>query len=110
MSIVTEGPEPGAASTPDLSAEAARELTSQIRSAVARTIDVLSEVDVLVTRAFQGRAWRALGHESWEAYCAEEFSGVRLWESVAERQRATLRLREAGLSLMCATRGRGRSG
>jgi DNA-binding CsgD family transcriptional regulator len=78
--------------------DSARELTEQIRACVVRTIDVLGEIDALVVRAYEGRAWVVLGHDSWEAYCAAEFSDSRLWQSVAQRQAATLRLREAGLS------------
>lgn len=78
---------------------AARAVTDQIRSAVARTIDVLGEVDVVVGRAYAGRVWIALGHSSWQAYCEHEISRARLWSTVTERQEATVRLRESGLSL-----------
>lgn len=81
-----------------LGEEAARELTHQIRGAVVRTIEVLGEVDDLVARAYAGRAWVALGFASWEAYCAHELSGARLWQAVSDRQATTLRLRGAGLS------------
>ena len=81
-----------------LGEEAARELTHQIRGAVVRTIEVLGEVDDLVARAYAGRAWVALGFASWEAYCAHELSGTRLWQAVSDRQATTLRLRGAGLS------------
>jgi DNA-binding CsgD family transcriptional regulator len=97
-------------SVEELSADSARELTDQIRTAVVRTIDVLGEVDDLIARAFEGRAWLALGHKSWEAYCAAEFGHARLWQSVAERQATTLRLREAGLSLRAAAAVLGVSG
>jgi DNA-binding CsgD family transcriptional regulator len=102
MSAVNEPASTSLVGTSALSEDAARELTAQIRSAVVRTIDVLGEVDALVARAYEGRAWLALGHASWDAYCTEEFSGARLWASVDERQAATLRLRDAGLSLRAA--------
>src|SRR5690606_16408529 len=44
------------------------------------------------------RAWVSLGYESWDAYCAAEFSETRVWASVEERHQQTLKLREAGMS------------
>ncbi len=107
MSAVTSS-EAGRAEV--LSVDSARALTEQIRSAVVRTIDVLGEVDALVARAYDGRAWVVLEHESWEAYCAQEFAGARLWSSVDERRAASLRLRDAGLSLRAAAAVLGVSG
>ncbi|MGV8847371.1 MAG: hypothetical protein ACOH1Y_17450 [Propionicimonas sp.] len=52
--------------TGPLNVEEARELTEHIRSAS----DV---VYVLISRAHAGRAWEALGYESWEKYVRAEF-------------------------------------
>ncbi|GHS89319.1 hypothetical protein AGMMS50218_15330 [Actinomycetota bacterium] len=94
MTVVAEDPHASGV----LDAAGARVLTEQIRSAVVRTIDVLGEVDHLVVRAFEGRAWVALEYESWEAYVGGEFSQARLWESVEQRQTRAATLRDAGLS------------
>jgi hypothetical protein len=48
-----------------LDAARARSLTREL----ARALDVAVE---LVRELWQGEAWRALGHDSWEAYCAAE--------------------------------------
>lgn len=56
----------------------------------------------LVTRAFKGRAWIALGYESWPEYVAGEFGGpLRLGRE--DRKQVVAELRQAGLS----TRGIG---
>lgn len=81
-----------------LSREAAEVLTESIRAATARVLDALTDVERDIRRAYDGRAWLALGYLSWADYCASEFSDVRLWTSVEERHARTLKFREAGLS------------
>ncbi|NKX94250.1 hypothetical protein HF995_13390 [Sanguibacter hominis ATCC BAA-789] len=81
-----------------LNREAAEALTAQIREATARAVGALAEVDEAVEKAWAGRAWIAMGYDSWEGYCTAEFSDTRLWQTVEERQQRTLHLREAGLS------------
>lgn len=54
-----------------LDEEAARSLTNRIRQCVA----VAHES---IVHAYRGRAWIALGHESWDDYCEAEFGGARL--------------------------------
>jgi uncharacterized protein YerC len=53
-----------------LDAATARRLTSEIRNA-------LGVADELLARAFAGRAWEALGHADWPAYCAAELPELR---------------------------------
>lgn len=81
-----------------LSRDSAAALTEAIRGATTRVLDALADVERDVQRAYDGRAWIALGYESWEVYCSTEFSGARLWTSVEERHARTLKLRDAGLS------------
>lgn len=76
----------------------ARALTESIKSATARVFGALADVEVAITEAYRRRAWASLGYESWETYCAAEFSETRLWASVEERHQQTLKLREAGMS------------
>jgi hypothetical protein len=59
----------------------ARRLTSEIRNALAVADDLLA-------RAFAGRAWEALGHASWEAYCAAELPELRHLKMRAPARRA----------------------
>lgn len=69
--------------------EQARELTERIRAGVAELLP-------LIKRAFEGRADRALGYDSWLAYCDAELRGLRL--PVEDRRAAVAELREAGMS------------
>lgn len=50
----------------DLSPDEARALTESIKGSASRLYQLVSE-------AHRGRAHRALGYESWEAYCRAEF-------------------------------------
>lgn len=81
-----------------LSVDGAVAVTETIRQGAARALEALSDVESAVRQAYEGRAWAALGYESWEAYCGAEFDGARLWSSVEERHARTLALRDAGLS------------
>lgn len=82
-----------------MSVDAARGVTDRIRSAAVTAFDALAEVDGAVQAAYDGHAWVALGYESWEAYCAAEFSQTRMWATVEERHARTLALREGGMSV-----------
>ena len=53
----------------------------------------------LIRDAYVGRAWVALGYESWDAYCAAEFPTSRLRLPREERSEVVNSLREAGLSI-----------
>ena len=55
----------------DMDAAEAREITDQIRSRLEQTWE-------LIKRAYLQRAWLALGHASWDDYCAAEFGTNRL--------------------------------
>lgn len=79
----------------DLSPEEARALTDEIRAS-------MEELAPVVTRAYKGRVWIALGYESWEAWVAGELGGpLRLGRN--DRKQAVAELRQAGMS----TRGIG---
>lgn len=71
-----------------LSVADARRLTARIR-------DALSLADDLLAQAYAGRAWQALGHPTWEAYCATELPELRhlKMRAPARRQRAAALLK-----------------
>ena len=70
----------------------ARAITDQIRAG-------LEQVWELVERAYLQRAWLALGHASWDDYCAAEFDTDRLQIPRRERPQVVAMLRQAGLSI-----------
>lgn len=86
-----------------LAADEARRLTDQIKVAV-------EGVWHLVTRAYEGRAWVALGYSSWDDYCTREFGASRIRLPREERQEIVGSLRDAGLSIraIAAATGAGR--
>lgn len=75
-----------------LTAAGARKLTARIR-------DALALADDLLVRAYEGRAWEALGHASWPAYCAQELPQLRMLRlsKVAQTEHFT-ELAKQGLS------------
>jgi hypothetical protein len=78
-----------------LTATEARRLTARIR-------DALALADDLLAAAYAGRAWAALGHASWEAYCAAELPELRHLKLRAPERRAriqTLRVAAPGISV-----------
>jgi hypothetical protein len=75
----------------DLNEAQARQLTEEIR------IDRES-LWTKIARAYSGRAWKALGYESWDAYCDGEFEGGLLRLPREERREVVCSLREAGMS------------
>jgi DNA-binding NarL/FixJ family response regulator len=78
-----------ALATTELTADEARHLTEQIRV----RLDFLLP---LVKQAFEGRADRALGYESWQAYCTAELGDVRV--PLGDRPAMVAELRNAGMS------------
>lgn len=76
-----------------LTRESARRLTGKIR-------DALAVADDLIVRAYEGRAWEALGHPSWEAYCVAELPELRAMKLRAPVRRARVHaLLDAGASI-----------
>lgn len=75
-----------------ISAEDARTITDQIKVAVEGAW-------LLITRAYQSRAWAALGYSSWDDYCTREFGTARLKLPREERQEVVASLRDSGLSI-----------
>lgn len=75
----------------DLDPAEARALTAEIRNNVA-------ELEMLLVRAYRGRAWLALGHESWDAYIHAEFKAAPLALPREERRAASQSLAGWGLS------------
>ncbi len=69
----------------------ARELTAAIRQ-------VGDSMWELVQTAYRGRAWAALGYETWDEYCAGEFAGTRLALPREDRQEVVQSMRESGMS------------
>jgi hypothetical protein len=52
-----------------------------------------------IKMAYVGRAWTALGYESWDDYCTHEFGTSRLRLPREERTEVVASLRESGLSI-----------
>lgn len=75
----------------DLTREQARVLTDTINT-------TLGSLWRLVVKAWEGRAWAALGHESWDAYCAAELDTDHFKLPRAERREVVVSMREAGMS------------
>ena len=73
----------------ELTAEEAQDLTEEIRI----RLDFLLP---LIKKAFEGRADRALGYESWQAYCSAELSNIRV--PVGDRPAMVAELRQSGMS------------
>ncbi|WP_058234301.1 helix-turn-helix domain-containing protein [Devriesea agamarum] len=86
------------AQEPVLSREHAQELVDQIREWSTTVLDGMAMVDQLVMTAYQGRAWLALGYESWDELCSVEFAQARMWATIEERRDRVQALTQAGLS------------
>jgi DNA-binding NarL/FixJ family response regulator len=83
-----------------LSSDEARTITDQIKVAVEGAW-------LLIMRAYQARAWAALGYSSWDDYCTREFGTSRLRLPREERQEVVGSLRDAGLSIRAITAATG---
>lgn len=76
----------------DLTAEQARALTDRIRQTLTVSHD-------LITAAYKGRAWVALGYETWDGYCQGEFSEARMIRLDREQRREIVaEMRQAGMT------------
>ncbi|UEJ82733.1 hypothetical protein Bra3105_18215 [Brachybacterium halotolerans subsp. kimchii] len=84
--------------TGTLSEAHARSLVDQIRQSTGHLLETMADIEVMISTAYEGRAWLPLGYESWDALCAEEFTEARMWTSIDERRERTRALSEAGLS------------
>lgn len=78
--------------TATATAQEARTLTDQIKVAVEVAWH-------LVVKAYETRAWLALGYSSWDDYCTREFRNARLRLPREDRQEVVGSLRDAGLSI-----------
>lgn len=70
----------------------ARWITNRLRTAIGVATELYVE-------AYERRAWAALGHANWDAYCAAEFGDFQLKLPREERDEAIQSLRAAGLSI-----------
>jgi hypothetical protein len=71
----------------------ARRITKQLRESLQLSVALLRE-------AFEGQAWRVLGHPSWEAYCETELPELAtLRLPLAERREVVAGLAAGGASL-----------
>lgn len=77
------------ASVETLTAGQARVLTDEIRSDLGGLLPK-------VKRAYEGRADKALGYDSWAIYCAYELDGIRV--PLADRPAMVAELRQNGMS------------
>ena len=80
--------------------EVVAELTAE--EAAELTRDIAGELEFaweLISRAYRGRAWAALGYLSWDEYCTNEFGASRLALPREERAEVVQSLRSQGLSL-----------
>ncbi len=84
MDIVKSGMEP-------LTEDEAREATAKAYGSGEAFC-----VDILV--CFHGRAWVAMGYDSWDEYWGAEFHGLRVSLSPAARKELVKPLRAAGMS------------
>lgn len=75
-----------------LSETEARELTEQITEG-------LNDVHSLIMQAWEGRAWEALGYESWDAWIDGNFRGLQLRPPREQRDEVVRSMREAGMSM-----------
>lgn len=58
------------------------------RRKIARVRDALALADDLLVELYEGRAWEALGHESFEAMCAAELPELRTLKLRAPARKA----------------------
>ena len=70
----------------------AMQLTDQLRD------PRIDDWDVLLGRAYFGRAWSALGYRDWDMYCRCELHRPRVWVPFEQRQVTVHNLTELGLS------------
>lgn len=75
----------------NLTKSEARKLTDAIRQGVA-------ELELMIVQAWQGRAWLALGYDSWDDYVAGEFKQAPLALPREERRATVQSLRGWGMS------------
>jgi DNA-binding NarL/FixJ family response regulator len=84
-------------------------LPSEARSLTDRIKVGVEAVWELVSTAYQGRAWAALGYSSWDDYCTREFGSARIRLPREERQEVVASLRESGLSIRAIAAATGAS-
>ena len=85
----------------DLTATEARDLTDRIRQTLTISHD-------LITAACLGRAWAALGYDSWDAYCTGEFAEARMVRLDRDQRREIVaEMDAAGMSTRAIASGLG---
>jgi hypothetical protein len=82
----------------EMTATEAKMVTTRIRGLVETITSSTEKVVSLIEQAEAGRAWSALGYDSWTAYVAAEFSGAMAGLQRAERVPITAKLAETGMS------------
>lgn len=70
----------------------ARELTDQIAEGLA-------DVHALIMQAWEGRAWEALGFNTWDAWIDANFRGLQLRPPRERREEVVQSMRDAGMSV-----------
>lgn len=84
---------------PELDADAARVLDTEIRRLSAQISGQLHQVRVLLDEAQTGMIHKVLGFPSWTAYAADALSGIRLALFGDDRRDIVQLLAEAGMSV-----------
>lgn len=91
-SMSTEQQPETASGEASLSRADAQALTASIRTSLNQTWE-------LVVQAWNGRAYKALGYESWDVYCIKEFGSCHLKLPREERAEQVKSMAAAGMSL-----------
>jgi hypothetical protein len=77
---------------PDFTPDEARVITEEIKTSLAVAYD-----KILI--AFKRRAWKGTGYDTWETYCAEEFTNSRMVRlSIDQRREVVGQLMQEGMS------------
>lgn len=72
---------------------------TEARALTERIKDTGMALRELIVQAWELIAWKALGYDSWDDYCAQEFAALELELGRDERREIVVSLRESGMSL-----------
>jgi hypothetical protein len=81
-----------------MEASEATRVTARIKLLLGSVAETTEKIVSLIEVAEAGKAWRALGYDSWTAYVAAEFTGALEGLARAERIPITAKLSTTGMS------------